>query len=164
MFGTTAGAGPAAQSANARGASTSTKAAFLPGWLESAVPSAGYALNKSMPSLGTLHASLAEIVPGVKREDAAHIIGAIVCPNTLKLPRTHPSNGIYVVVHGEAVYAKCSDSACCYPRGASKDSGNAGDDDGDDGAELVEGTNMWRRPWVKYTEESYRRLLSKMKA
>lgn len=159
MIGTTASAGPA--STTARGASPSTNAAFLPGWLESAVSHRGYALNKSMPSLRTMHASLAEFVPGVKREDTAHIIGALVCPNTLEVPHIHSSNGIYAVVHGETVYARCSNSSCCYPSKASKDSG---EEDQAVTPELVEGTNTWKRPWVKYTEETYKRLLSKLKA
>ena len=150
--------GTTASAASAGRPRSSSSAASLPGWLESAVSQGGYALNKSMPSLGTLYASLVEFVPEAKREDTAHIIGALVCPNTLKTPRIHPSNGIYVVVCGETVYAKCSDNSCCFLKmdGAGEDSGQT--------PEVVQGTVMWRRPWVKYTEESYKSLLRRMKA
>ena len=157
MVGTTAGAEGESTTAVAGRGRSSTNAAFLPGWLESAASRGGYALNKSMPSLGTLHASLVEFVPGVKREDTAHVIGALVCPNTLKTPRIHPSNGVYVAVCGETVYAKCSDNSCCFLGGAS----NTDEDHGY--PEVVQGTVTWRRPWVKYTEESYKRLLVRMK-
>ena len=111
-----------------------------------------------MPSLNKMHSSLVEIVPDVKRENTAHVVAALFCPNTLLAPRIHPSNGIYVVVCGETVYARCSDGSCSWSGIPNK----AADEDSEQRAEEVEvvaGTGHWRRPWVKYTERSYKKLM-----
>jgi len=110
-----------------------------------------------MPSLNTMHSSLVAFVPGVKRENTAHVIGALFCPNTLLAPRIHPSNGIFVAVCDEAVvYARCSDGSCSWG-GIPKKAGGEEEEE----VEVVAGTSHWRRPWVKYTEKSYKQLMAK---
>jgi hypothetical protein len=119
---------------------------FLPAWAESAIKrvtgNRGYGLNTSMPSLDQMHKLLVEYVPEATREKTAHLTDALFCPNTHNAPKVHSSNGIYVVVCEQVVYARCSDSSCecCKPTGE---------------VELVVGSDKWKRPWVKYTEESY---------
>jgi hypothetical protein len=103
-----------------------------------------------MPSLDTVHTLLQQFVPGAKRENTAHITGALFCPNTQDDPKIHSNNGIYVVVHEEVVYTMCTDKACDGKRSPCAMA-----------AQMVEGTSKWSNSWFKYTEESYAELESR---
>lgn len=112
-----------------------------------------------MPCLDAIHKQLEELVPNIKRENTAHIVAALYCPNHVHEPRIHSRNGIFVVVEGDHVFATCSDQSCynkhCPPSSLPLPSSAASQQHK---VEVVEGTEKWSRPWVKYTEQSYTQL------
>lgn len=149
---------PCAGPSTASSSPAAKSSGFLPTWMESAIQRVtgrgGYALNTSMPCLDKMHAQLVQFVPEAKRADTAHINGALFCPNHGSEPRIHSSNGIFVVVVGEVVYATCSDKSCYKQPSSPSASG--------DSIEVVTGTEKCWRPWFKFTEESYSELEKKM--
>jgi hypothetical protein len=109
-----------------------------------------------MPCLDKIHKQLVELVPEAKRECTAHIVGALYCPNYSEEPRIHSRNGIFVVAIGDDVFATCSDQSCFSKhRMASQTSSPSSSTPPRLAVEVVEGTERWSRPWVKYTEQSY---------
>jgi hypothetical protein len=106
-----------------------------------------YALNTSMPCLDGLHDNLMKIIPDAKRSNTAHVVGALFCPNNTRQPNIHSSNGTFVVVVGDVVYATCSDKSC---KRKHQDPFLSGEQ-----VEVVKGTERSPQPWFKYTEESY---------
>ena len=136
---------------------TGQAGAFLPPWITESAgatsSSSSYTLNTSMPSLEMRYNSLKECVPELERGNMAHVSGGCVyCPCMALTGKAivHKSNGTYVAVVGDALYATCSDRSCTWE----PSDGTRKDDDG----LLVEGTGYFGHPWVKYTEESYTRL------
>jgi hypothetical protein len=117
-----------------------------------------YALNTRMPCLDKIHAQLVKFIPEARRADTAHINGALFCPNHCSEPRIHSSNGIFVVVVGDVVYATCSDRSC-----NNKNQAVTPPLSGEEPVEIVEGTEKCWKPWFKYTEESYKGLESRMR-
>jgi hypothetical protein len=111
----------------------------------------GLAINTSMPYLDKLHAQLARFLPQATRTKTAHIIGALFCPNHLENPKIHSSNGIFVSIVDDVVYATCSDQSCY----------KLSDPLSPVCVDVVKGTEEWRRPWIKYTEEIYTQLEQK---
>lgn len=118
----------------------------------------GYALNTSMPCLDKMHAQLVQFVPEAKRADTAHINGALFCPNHGSEPRIHSSNGIFVVVVKDVVYATCSDKSCYNKRHQTTPKSSSSSDS----VEVVMGTEKSWKPWFKYTEGSYNELERRM--
>jgi hypothetical protein len=114
----------------------------------------GYGVNTSMPTLDCLHSTLSTSVPGIKREDMAHLSRALFCPclackGEIKV---HGSNGTYVALaeKGMVLYARCADRTCV-----------CGEEDIKSGwMDVLEGTGA--RPWIKLTEEKLEELESKL--
>lgn len=124
---------------------------FLPAWMESAIERVtgrgSYALNTSMPCLDSLHGILMKLIPEAKRANTAHVTGALFCPNNTRKPKIHSSNGTFVVVVGDVVYATCSDKSCYKKHQGTPLAGES--------VEVVAGTEHNPQPWFKYTEKSY---------
>ena len=133
---------------------------FLPPWVVSASESrasSSYTLNTSMPSLEGRFHGLKRWVPELKKTDVAHISGGCVaCPCMALSGKkvVHSSNGTYVAVLDGVVYANCSDRSCTWFAKEGEDM--AGDEMKN--SLLVEGSEAYGHPWVKYTEESYTRI------
>lgn len=92
-------------------------------------------------------------IPEVKKENVAHISGGcVICPcMALSGKKTvHASNGTFVALVGDVMYANCSDRSCTWWR--KQEAAPLLDD------MLVEGSEVYGHPWVKYTEDSYTRL------
>jgi hypothetical protein len=116
---------------------------------------ASYAVNTSMPCLKLRHQDLQKWVPNLKKEDVAHISGGCIpCPCMALSGKkvVHMSNGTFVAVVGDVMYANCSDRSCTW-MAKQKDDGSLEVEE-----LLVEGSGAYGRPWVKYTEENYTKL------
>ena len=122
---------------------------FLPPWMESAT---SYTVNTSMPSLEGRYTGLKRWIPEVKKENMAHISGGcVICPCMALSGKkiVHASNGTFVALVGDVVYANCSDRSCTWRKTEDADM---------DEELLVEGSAVSGHPWVKYTEDNYTRL------
>lgn len=146
-----ASAGPSTSSSQKRPHSTT----FLPSWVESASRSS-YTLNKSMPSLENRYNALKKWIPELKKEQMAHVSGGyIYCPCMALAGKkiVHSSNGTYVAVMGDVLYANCSDMSCTWNEVAENQE--------DHEMLLVKGTESFGHPWVRYTEDNYTRLATR---
>jgi hypothetical protein len=104
-----------------------------------------------MQCLETKYNKLKEYIPEVKREDVGHIIAAIPCPIQALCGKVkvHANNGVFVAKIGDSVmYAMCSNCSLCAEIDAEKSLAN-----------IVEGMEKSRCPWVKYTEETFAKML-----
>ena len=107
-----------------------------------------------MQCLETRYDSLIKHVPDVKREDVGHIIAAVPCPIQALYGKVqiHANNGVFVAKTGDDVlYAMCSNCSVCGEIDAEKSL-----------ASTVEGMEKSRRPWVKYTEETFGKMMQQM--
>lgn len=152
-----------------RGASCSAKprngaplpsSEFLPSWLQSGITAmtgrAGFRVNTSMHSLGPIHDMLARLVPGVRREDVAHVAPAIFCPCLAckGVIKVHEKNGTFVALadDGGVLYARCADWTC-----------RCSEEDLELGwMDPVAGSGQ--RPWVRITPASIKGLVEKVRA
>lgn len=130
---------------------------FLPGWLESVIARTygRVEINTSMPCLLNRVSELTNLnVDGAERKNMAHVKG-VVCPTMAFMGhiRIHQNNGVYLMVSKakDAVYARCTDCKS----------------DGGDGegslVEFVQGSEKRAFPWARFTEQSYAKLIQKMR-
>ena len=104
-----------------------------------------------MQCLELKYKRLKEHVPEVKREDVGHIIAAIPCPIQALCGKVqvHANNGVFVAKTGEnMMYALCSNCSLCGEFDVEKSL-----------AEIVVGMEKSRSPWVKYTEDTFNKML-----
>lgn len=99
---------------------------------------------------------LARLVPGVRREDVAHVAPAIFCPCLAckGVIKVHEKNGTFVALadDGGVLYARCADWTC---RCSEEDLGLGWMDP-------VAGSGQ--RPWVRITPASIKGLVEKVRA
>ena len=110
-----------------------------------------------MPSLGSRYNALQKWIPELKMENMAHVSGGYIpCPCMALSGKkvVHSSNGTYVAVVGDVMYANCSDMSCTW-RNHAEDSHN---DKEEETQLLVKGTEKFGHPWVRYTEDNYTKL------
>ncbi len=109
-----------------------------------------------MPSLESRYNGLKKWIPELKMENMAHVSGGhILCPCMALTGKkvVHSSNGTYVAVLGDVMYANCSDMSCTWR----KTGGSEGKEESESSL-LVEGTERFGHPWVRYTEDNYTKL------
>jgi hypothetical protein len=145
-----AGGGPSAGPRGAPPSLNGARPAFLPQWALSAMAritgrDVSHDVNTTMPCLDPIHVVLSRLVPGVRREDMAHVLRTLICPCLAckGVPKVHESNGTFVALAegGDVLYARCSDWSCCCEELDMKSGW----------MDIVEGSGT--RPWVKLTAE-----------
>lgn len=107
-----------------------------------------------MQCLEARYNSLKEHVPELKREDVGHIIAAVPCPIQALYGKVqvHASNGVFVAKAGDNVlYAMCSNCSLHGKIDAEKSL-----------ASIAEGMERSTCPWVKYTEETFNKMMQQM--
>lgn len=96
-----------------------------------------------MPCLNHVHKMLESMVPGVRREDVAHVSHAMFCPCLAckGVIKVHGNNGTFVAVaeEGRVLYARCADRTCLCSEEEIKQ------------ACMETVPNSGLRPWVKIT-------------
>lgn len=107
-----------------------------------------YTESTGMDSLRSRYESLSKLVSGVRRQDVIHIIGGFYCGVSVLYgsPHIHRSNGGYIAKTEDekTVYVSCP--YCVYdPSCATKNPL----------ADILQGTEKTKHPWVRYTEEVY---------
>jgi hypothetical protein len=168
-----AGAEPSTSSSQIKRPRSTDAGSFLPDWVESVMGGAtgtrrsasSYTLNKSMPSLESRYNGLKKWIPELKMENMAHVSGGhIFCPCMALAGKkvVHSSNGTYVAVLGDVMYANCSDMSCTWRSSSGVEDRCGTEEDPESGGEtmmlLVKGTERFGHPWARYTEDNYTKL------